>query len=53
MLGIDSIPEVKLKQGVNTDLNQPLFLELGKLMLNESTVLKRELKAVKKLEDYV
>ena len=53
MLGIDSIPEVKLKQGVNTDLSQPSFLELGKLMLKESTVLKRELEAVKKLEDFV
>ena len=53
MLGIDSIPEVKLKEGVNTEPNQPSFKELEKLMEEEQLLKDKELDAVKKLEDYV
>jgi len=48
-----SIPEVKLKHGVNTDLSQPPFKELEKLMEEEQLLKDKELEAVKKLEDYV
>ena len=53
MLGADSIPDVKLKPGANSDLSQPSFLELGTLILRESNLLRKELEAVKKLEDLV
>ena len=53
MLGIDSIPEVKLKEGVSTDLNQPSFKQLEKLMEEEQLLKDKELEAVKKLEDFV
>ena len=53
ILGIDSIPEVKLKKGANTDPNQPSFTELEKLMEEEQLLKDKELEAVKKLEDYV
>ena len=53
MLGIDSIPEVKLKEGANTVLSQPSFKELEKLMEEEQLLKDKELEAVKKLEDFV
>ena len=53
MLGIDSIPELKLKTGVNTDLSQPSFLELGRLMNRERIQQEKELESVKKLEDLI
>jgi hypothetical protein len=52
MLGIDSIPEVKLKEGVNTEPNQPSFKELEKLMEEEQLLKDKELEALKKLEDF-
>ena len=51
MLGVNPIPDVKLKPGANSDLSQPSFLELGTLILRESNLLNKELKAIKKLED--
>ena len=53
MLSVDSIPEVKLKKGANTDLSQPSFKELEKFMETEQLLKDKELEAVKKLEDYV
>ena len=53
MLGINSIPDLKLKTGVNTDLSQPSFLELGRLMNRERIQQEKELKAVRTLEDLI
>ena len=53
MLVGHSIPEVKLKEGVNTVLNQPSFKQLEKLMEEEQLLKDKELEAVKKLEDFV
>jgi hypothetical protein len=53
MLGINSIPDLKLKTGVNTDLSQPSFLELGRLMNRERIQQEKELESVKKLEDLI
>ena len=53
MLGINSIPDLKLRTGVNTDLGQPSFLELGRLMNREKIQQEKELEAVKKLEDLI
>ena len=53
MLGADSIPDVKIKPGVNSDLSQPSFMEYGTLKLAERNLLRKELEAVKKLEDLV
>ena len=53
MLGINSIPELKLKVGANTDPNQPSHLELGRMMNEERIRLENELESVKKLEDLV
>ena len=52
MLGIDSITEVKLKTGANSDLSQPPFQSLGGLMFNEQQLQNKELSAVQKLEDF-
>ena len=53
MLGINSIPDLKLKTGANTDLSQPSFLELGRLMNRERIQQEKELESVKKLEDLI
>jgi hypothetical protein len=49
MLGIDSIPELKLKTGVNTDLTQPSFLELDRLINEERIQKEKELEGIKTL----
>ena len=49
MLGIDSIPELKLKTGVNTDLSQPSFLELDRLINEEKIRQEKELEGIKTL----
>ena len=53
MLGIDSIPEVKIKGGANTTYDKPYFTELWRLMDEESKMNKKELQALKDLEDHV
>ena len=53
MLVPHSIPAVNLKEGANTDTNQPSFKELEKQMEEEQLLKDKELEAVKKLEDYV
>ena len=49
MLGINSIPELKLKAGANTDFSQPSFLELGRMMNEERIRLEKELEGIKTL----
>ena len=51
MLGIDSIPEVKIKKGANTTYDKPYFMQLWELMDAESKVNQKELESIKKLED--
>ena len=51
MLGIDSIPEVKIKKGANTTYDKPYFTELWRLIDEESKMNKKELESIKKLED--
>ena len=51
MLGPDSIPEVKLKKGANTHLDQPSFKELWKLMDQEREMNEKELDGIRKLGD--
>ena len=51
MLGIDSIPEVKIKKGANTTYDKPYFMELWRGMDKESKKNKKELESIKKLED--
>jgi hypothetical protein len=51
MLGIDSIPEVKIKKGANTTYHKPYFMQLWELMDKESKKNKKELEAINKLED--
>ena len=51
MLGIDSIPEVKIKKGTNTTYDKPYFMQLWELMDAESKVNQKELESIKKLED--
>ena len=53
MLGPDSIPEVKLKKGTNTDINQPSFKELWKLMDQEREMNEKELDGINKLGDRI
>ena len=53
MLGIDSIPEVKIKGGANTTYDKPYFTELWELIDEESKRNKKELESIKKLEDFV
>jgi len=53
MLGIDSIPKVEIKKGANTTYDKPYFKELWRLMDEEREMNKKELEAVKKLEDFV
>ena len=51
MLGIDSIPEVKIKAGANTTFDKPYFMELWRGMDAVSKRNKKELESIKKLED--
>ena len=52
-LRIESIPEVKLKKGANSDSNQPSFKDL-EIRIEKGRIRKeKELEAVKKLEDFV
>ena len=51
MLGVDSIPEVKIKKGANTTYDKPYFTELWELMDAESKINQKELESIKKLED--
>ena len=53
MLGIDSIPEVKIKAGANTTYDKPYFMQLWELMDVERKINQKELEAVKQLEDFV
>ena len=53
MLGIDSIPEVKIKKGANTTYDKPYFMQLWELMDAERKINQKELEAIKKLEDFV
>ena len=50
MLGIDSIPEVKLKLGANSNLRQASFRELNKQIKKEAKEQRKELKAIEELE---
>ena len=47
MLVVDSIPEVKLKMGANSDPNQPSFKELERLMEEHRAETKTELEGLK------
>ena len=51
MLGIDSIPGVKLKKGANSDSNQPSFRKLENRMEERRAQTEKELEGLKKLED--
>ena len=51
MLGIDSIPEVKIKKGANTTYDKPYFTELWRLIDEESKINQKELESITKLED--
>ena len=51
MLGIDSIPEVKIKKGASTTYDKPYFMELWQGMDKESKKNKKELESIKKLEE--
>ena len=53
MLGIDSIPDVEIKKGANTTFDKPYFKELWRLMDEDKEMNRKELEAVKKLEDFV
>ena len=51
MLGVDSIPEVKIKKGANTTYDKPYFTELWRLIDEESKINQKELESITKLED--
>jgi len=51
MLGVDSIPEVKIKAGANTTYDKPYFMQLWELIDAESKINQKELESIKKLED--
>ena len=53
MLGIDSIPEIKIKKGANTTYDKPYFKELWRLMDEEREKNEKELEGIRKLEDFV
>jgi len=53
MLGVDSIPEVKIKKGANTTYDKPHFMQLWELMDKERKINQKEFEAVKQLEDFV
>ena len=53
MLGVDSIPEVKIKAGANTTYDKPYFMELWQGMDAVSKKNKKELEGIKELEDLV
>ena len=51
MLGVDSIPEVKIKKGANTTYDKPYFTELWREMDEERERNEKELESINKLED--
>ena len=51
MLGVDSIPEVKIKKGSNTTYDKPYFMQLWELMDAERKINQKEIESIKKLED--
>ena len=53
MLGIDSIPDVKIEKGANTTYDKPYFMELWRLMDERRERNKKELESIKELEDFV
>ena len=53
MLGVNPIPDVKLKPSANIDPSQPSLLEYGTRKLVERNLLRKELRAIKTLEDLV
>jgi len=53
MLGIDSIPDVEIKKGANTTFDKPYFKELWRLMDEDREMNRKELQALKDLEDHV
>ena len=53
MLGVDSIPEVKIKAGANTTYDKPYFMQLWDLMDAERKINQKELEGIKELEDLV
>ena len=50
MLGIDSIPEVKLKLGANSNSRQASFRELNKQIKKDAKEQWKELKAIEEFE---
>lgn len=53
MLGVSSIPDIKLEKGANADSDASAFIQLQELMDYEQKTKERELQALKALEDYV
>ena len=53
MLGIKSIPDIKLIKGANTTFAEFYFKPLGEQMDKERVLTQNELKALKALENYV
>ena len=53
MLGIDSIPEIKIKKGANTSYDKPYFKELWRLIDEDKEMNRKELEGIRKLEELV
>ena len=51
MLGIDSIPEIKIKKGANTSYDKPYFRELWRLMDEDKKINRKELEGIRKLKE--
>ena len=53
ILGIDSIPDVEIKNGANTTFDKPYFKELWRLIDEEREMNRKELEGIRKLEDLI
>ena len=52
MQGVDSIPGIKLKPGINNDSNRLAFLQLKELMEQEILTTENDKQAIRKLAPF-
>ena len=53
MLGVESVPEIKIKEGAHSSNSESYFKPLWQIMDKEKRLAKEELEALKILEDII
>ena len=53
MQGVDSIPGIKLKPGINNESNKLAFLQLAKLIETERAITEGEKQAISEIAELV